>query len=913
MGEEELAGVDIFSIAQDDDNIIWLSSDNGIYKYNGYEFLNIKSSSKKSNSLFGLTKDNFGAIYCCNLSGQIFKVNNDSLQLFYQIPDSLLSNLVHFNFDNKNRLVFCTQNYYLVNENNQTKYLFPSEYSSNRIAKNKEGELIFVDFLSKQIASYKDDKITSKELLDFGVNFPYITDGEFYLITLGKPNVCYQYNEKWKKINLVSQDKLLGEHTNIFPINDILIAFAFKNKGVRFYNKNGSLKYNHSKLFPKHKVSEVLTDNEGNIWLTTLGKGIIIIPNVNIIDYNNHPLLKDDDIKTITSDNEGNILTAGLNGNVYKIKDGNIEIFANQDSEIEFIKFDKKNNSIFYDNQLLSLNYKSKISLSLSSLKDISFAKLNQYYIATNMGLFSAIVNEGKSTKLKQLSKHRTSCVSYDNVRKEIWAGTTKGLQLISDTETKFILIDNQPISAIDITCIENEIWVSTTNKGILIFKNGSFSRYFKPTINKSVYKVKYKNHKLYYSSNEGFNIYNFNDKTLSNLSKTDGLVSNKIADFEIVDNNVWLVLANGLQCINLNQIAKNNTPPVIKWNKILVNDKVQNVFTNEFKYNQNQFEFHFTAVSFRHRGTLTYQYQLEGINSDWQEISFTNNYVKFQSLPQGKYIFRVKAINENGIESETLSYSFTITPPFWNTWWFFTICGLFLVLIVASYFIIRLRIIRKRLTLQKQLKTSEITAIKAQMNPHFMFNALNSIQDLIMLKDIRNSNVYLGKFADLMRKTLEFSGKNFIALSDEIEILHLYLELEKLRFGDDFSAIINCNIESKKLQDLQIPSMLLQTYVENAIKHGLLHKKDQKELTINFYLKSETLICEIIDNGVGRKKSAEIKNRREKTYPSFSTEANKKRIDLIIESTSLNIDLTIIDLEENGIATGTKVIFEFN
>ena len=225
----------------------------------------------------------------------------------------------------------------------------------------------------------------------------------------------------------------------------------------------------------------------------------------------------------------------------------------------------------------------------------------------------------------------------------------------------------------------------------------------------------------------------------------------------------------------------------------------------------------------------------------------------------------------------------------------------------------LKLNQVNKELTLEKQLKTSEIKAIKAQMNPHFIFNALNSIQDLILLKDVRNSNVYLGKFADLMRKTLDFSSKNEIYLTQEIELLELYLELEKLRFGDDFTATINCKINHNKLQEIQVPSLLFQPYIENAIKHGLLHKKDNKELAINLFLKETTLICEIIDNGVGRTKAQEIKKRREKSHFSFSTNANKKRIDLIRESTNKNITLTVIDLfDNNNTPSGTKVVFEF-
>ncbi len=919
LGEEELDGVNIFSIIQGDDANIWLSTNNGIIKYDGYSYHNIKPENAKSNALFGLKKDNNGDLFCCNLNGQIFRINNDALELFYEIPDSLLSNLVHFNFDNKNRVVFCTKNYYLVEEKAKIKWLFPSEYSSNRIAKTKKGELIFVDLLSKQISFYKDGKISNKEHVDFSSNYPFSTQNELYLTRSYNPNVYYQDSSIWNKINFENIKELERGTVQFYPINDSILSFTYKNNGISFYDKKGTLKYNKSKLFPRYRISSILNDREGNIWLTTLGKGIIIIPNTDVIDFNNHPLLKEDDIKTITSNENGNLYIAGLNGVIYTIKKQKVEVLKKRNREIEFLKLSSNTNALFCNNKVLSLNQEGERSLNISSTKDVCITDSSHLYAATNQGLYSVFFNNDihGNVETKCLTKIRTFCVTYDKKRKEIWAGTTKGLQFLSGTKSELIQYNNRPISITDIEYINNEIWVSTNNNGILIFKEGKFDRSFFYTDKneiKTINHLKQINSKLYFTGENGLYIYDFKTQVGKNISKIDGLLSNRIKNFEVVNDKVWLLLTNGLQCINPDKINKNRIPPSIKWEDILVNNKSYKEFNiNNFSHQQNQFEFRFVAVAFRHKGNLTYQYQLDGLNDDWLKKSYANNAVKFSYLPHGKYLFRVKAVNENGIESSTISYSFTISPPFWLTWWFYVLCGLGLVIIVAIYFIIRLKIVRKRLTLEKQLKTSEITAIKAQMNPHFMFNALNSIQDLIMLKDIRNSNVYLGKFADLMRKTLEFSSENFIKLTQEIEILELYLELEKLRFGDDFKATISCNISDAQLQDLQIPSLLLQPSVENAIKHGLLHKKGQKELMINFSVKGKTLICEIVDNGVGQKKSAEIKQRREKSYPSFSTGANKKRIDLIRESTNQNISLKVIDLTENDKSIGTKVVFEFN
>lgn len=218
---------------------------------------------------------------------------------------------------------------------------------------------------------------------------------------------------------------------------------------------------------------------------------------------------------------------------------------------------------------------------------------------------------------------------------------------------------------------------------------------------------------------------------------------------------------------------------------------------------------------------------------------------------------------------------------------------------IVTLIFIVRIRIIRKRASIQQDLTSSQLAAINAQMNPHFMYNTLNSIQDLILKSDIKNTNYYLSRFSSLMRKILEASQHNTILLDEEIEILELYLTLEKLRFGDEFIYKITCD-DAIDTSRVLIPSIIIQPFIENAINHlGLLHKKDNKKLEVKFELKSNTLVCIITDNGVGRKRAEEIKQRSPLKHKSFATKATEKRLTLINSYRQQAIDLQILDLKE--------------
>ena len=250
---------------------------------------------------------------------------------------------------------------------------------------------------------------------------------------------------------------------------------------------------------------------------------------------------------------------------------------------------------------------------------------------------------------------------------------------------------------------------------------------------------------------------------------------------------------------------------------------------------------------------------------------------------------------------------------------------GLFLILILLLIYLqyrqrkkkelleLKLEAAEKRLEFEKQSRLSELKALQSQMNPHFVFNSLNSIQDLILRNDRENSINYLGKFSDLTRKILEQSNHEYISVADEVGMIELYANLEKLRFGDELKFEVNNKINSTESEDLLLPSMFIQPYIENAFKHGLIHQKAEKSLEITFEKENEFLLCTIEDNGIGRKKANEINLRRNKAHLSFSTEANTHRIDLLNQHQENNIRLEIIDKVEDGIPRGTIVKIYFD
>ena len=229
------------------------------------------------------------------------------------------------------------------------------------------------------------------------------------------------------------------------------------------------------------------------------------------------------------------------------------------------------------------------------------------------------------------------------------------------------------------------------------------------------------------------------------------------------------------------------------------------------------------------------------------------------------------------------------------------------LIIITGGWYMNRRRLKLRLEAEQKELavKMSELKALRSQMNPHFIFNAMNSVQSLIIKDKKDEAYNYLTKLSQLIRKTLTASDKSMVYLDDELDQLVNYLELEKLRFGKEFLYHINID---ETLETIKIPSMIIQPFVENAIKHGLLHKEGDKRLTIDFQLKSGILQCLVVDNGIGRAASNEINSLKPDYQKSFSTSAIQKRLKLYQQYFDQPIGFDFEDLSVDGKASGTRV-----
>jgi two-component sensor histidine kinase len=331
--------------------------------------------------------------------------------------------------------------------------------------------------------------------------------------------------------------------------------------------------------------------------------------------------------------------------------------------------------------------------------------------------------------------------------------------------------------------------------------------------------------------------------------------------------------------------------------------------------YDKSDIRVEFAAVSYRSSGNITYQYRLLGLDSGWKETNAT--YLEYLSLSSGKYQFELQAVNKFGISSKLLSFNFSVATPFWRTIWFYVIILLVFLSLVWLTVSLRIKSIHRRQEEkeQLQLRMSELEhkALLAQMNPHFIFNCLNSIQQYIFGQDISTANKYISGLAKLIRSTLYHSTLPFIPLAEEIEFLSNYLSLEKLRFKDkmSFEFVIDPGIDSRSLI---IPPMILQPYVENSMRHGLRHKIAGKgHIRIEMKKGGDRLFISIEDNGIGREKAASYKTAEHIEYQSRGMSLTADRLRIMNTVYDNDITVEVMDLEDDrGRPAGTRVEIQF-
>lgn len=462
--------------------------------------------------------------------------------------------------------------------------------------------------------------------------------------------------------------------------------------------------------------------------------------------------------------------------------------------------------------------------------------------------------------------------------------------------------------------------------------------------------------------TDKGLNRFDHNKNQFTLYSSEEGLNNDNIQSFTIDKQGIlWMCTPGGISSFNpvtknfINYNEQNGLPeeifgPMITLNdgailaggnnKLLrfnpslfkINTSIPNVYITQLsiagklfsfnkppeqngtiilKYPENSFTCSFTSPDFYNGDAVKYAYQLSGIDADWIAAG-NRNYLSYSNLAAGDYTLHIRAANSDGIwNKEGTSLKIKVLPPFWDTVWFRVLLALAFSLAVYFLFISRVKSIRNeeaiKTKINKQMADMRLKVLRTRINPHFMFNALNSIQECIYTKKTDTASKYLTKFSNLLRLILEQSENTFITIHEEIEILKLYLELESLRFDDGF----NFNIREEKIEIgiLTIPPLLIQPFVENALWHGLRHKEGKKELNITFNNDDEFIYVTIEDNGIGRAAAKAFTSDNKIKKQSLGIKISEEEMQMMGSLSKQKSEITIEDLyTETGIPSGTKV-----
>lgn len=713
-------------------------------------------------------------------------------------------------------------------------------------------------------------------------------------------------------------------------------GLVFKSPADGF-SRYSSIKDVYQNTLPTPIVLDCFFDSETNLWLST-PDGLLRMRK-NFVDVFNQE--NGFGIKTtynITRDNKQNLYFMGFEGKVLKHENNQFKQVFQQlglfsGAETNFVFQDSKNNfwiseynhiiSRIAPNGTIKSDFvKEKIQLATI----IEDPKNGIIWIGGRSFLFEI---KGDSVRKIPFAGDDINALYLDH-KNRLWLGG-KGLWMYDgkqfhDFSTK-TNTENVLIIAIE-KDKKGNLLLGTVGRGIrkiqikdspVLLEKINISE---GLINESIFDLQFDNTGwLWVSTFSGIQRINLEKPKVNQKYQTkvfdlnDGIINDPWRMCPLIkdkEGNIWAGSSNGVMKFNINEIYQIAIPPKIHITRLQLFQKDVNwqnltPFTQipqnlTLSSSQNFLTFYFGGINFSNPENVIYSYKLDGFDESWSPLTKQNN-ISYTQLHAGHYTFRVKAMNSDGFWSEPTSYSFEIEPHWLQTWWARTLMAILAIVALFWFLKNREQQIEQRNQIALQMSELKLKAIQSQMNPHFLFNSLNSVQNYILTNRGIEGAKYLSKFSKLVRRIMENSNHQYLRLEQIIETLKMYVEIESFRFNHEFHY--EFDIENDEiLLETPLPPMLLQPFVENSIWHGLMPKEGSKQLTIKAFRKENYIFCSIEDNGVGRKNS----QPRTEGHISRGQEMTKGIFDSLRQKDS-EAKLEIIDLmDENQNPIGTRV-----
>lgn len=939
--EQGLPSSEVYDILQDRNGFIWMATDRGVSKYDGYSFRNFTTSDGLTdNTVFILTEDSAGNIWCGTMNRKLCYFSGEKIIPYAH--NAILENQSHRN---------------LIQSLNVTK-------SGDVLIGSQRGECIQIDNRGKHsnLLDLPKDTLMHFEVYASGNDFIFgSTDNRSSRSSDKKTSLYVDMNGKLLRISIpenmlsyyivglrkkngslligigntvieISTDytyRLHAFETQVLRINEDIEGncwISLSGKGVRQYSRGTDLSgTGYTTFLADETVIDVMQDNEGAYWMSTLGHGVFYLasPRVHCL----LPINKTGGISVtaIASTPNEEIVLGTSNGFLHYCTKGKITSTLNCNSTPDNSDFVQdlyvspgKAIRVCTNKELFYISSDGRVDHQISGFgRTICGDTSGGCWVGGTNWLMHFRQNE-QSADLEISLDTRIEELFWDTATGKLLIGRMNGLYWLNGNKLELYALPGGALTA-RVSSIKrttkNLLAIGTIGAGVCILENNrqiiinAKQGLCSPIVNDIDVD---KNGDVWAATNAGVAQIHFTADTfyVNCFSIFHGLPTNEIRKIFCKEDTVWIGTTSGAAWFIPAELKHTSVAPPIFIQEILLNgEKINHADRGIFSYDENQIRISFLGISYRNGGNTTYRYRLAGMENDWTYTP--NRSVEYASLPSGNYRFEVMAKNGDGTWSNTAaSFGFTIRQPFWYTWWFWTL--LVVILTGTVWWNVRrwLKNIRKDALQKRLLGEYQHQALAAQMNPHFIFNSLSSMQAFVLGDEKENALRYIDRFSFLMRKSLEHSMLKFVPLKKEIELIRAYLDIEAIRFGDKLTYIITCE-QSFDPGSIEVPTMLVQPFVENAVRHGLLHREEPGgKITIDFTWKNNSLWCRVEDNGVGRKRSTQI-NLTRKKHISFGSSITEERLRLLCDVTEQLYSITYTDkTSEDDRSTGTIVYF---
>lgn len=914
LGEAQFSGTQIYDVVQDRQNDYWFATSTGLFRFNGSQFRQVDCPEAQGSSFFNLVADSKGVLYCSNLNNQIFRIEGGKCSLFHALEPDEGNADVRLAITPGDELMVVSKGVKIIGPDGST--LHKAEVHGHYLGPpflTKDGRLIVHLSRSDSLLTYADGRFTFSTMKQeqAGATMPEVLQ----FVEHGGNTVALDLIGKttWRFADGVLSPFPFAQRQYVERTGSVRVYpssaglwIAGTLPGVALESTAGTYSGN---LYGRYFISDVYEDREGNLLLSTFYHGVLVITDMRSPDVIG--AFKDDPVTALYADDRQGLYLGSSQGQVLHVADGHLStLSADGTRPVNVLEGRPESPWVVFDNgkvQALNKQTGRMSTLVDASLKTVAFAAPDTFFIGTNRGAFRCVA---AGTRIATARLHgleeRIYFLQYDTAQQTVYAATAHGLFAWRNGEKHPMRYKGREVFATGLAFHAGELYVPTRADGVLVWRNWAFNR---PLVwlygNKpiTVRKMAFAGHAAVADAAEGFFRIDLGDGKAEPLHAYYGIEPGRITDFDARGNALWVSHAGGVQRIDLDHPRKTEDPPSCRIEQVLVNNRpLGGSALMDLDYAQNKVQFAFTSNSLRSMGMVRYHYRLLGHDTAWQAVDPPLHQVVFNALSPGDYTFEVRAGLMDGF-GPVEAVPFRILDPWYARWWFLLIAGLCLAGAVLALYLRQLRVQAAKLERVNEVNLSKLAAIRSQMNPHFIFNALNSIQDLILKGDVEHSYGYVTTFSQLVRTTLDHSDKNFIDLEQEVRSIELYLSLEKLRFKEELVY----EVAWPRELDVRVPPMLVQPFIENALVHGLLHKAGEKRLYVKFVM-GEHLQCIIEDNGIGREAVKKIQERQRK-HASFAGGAIRKRLDILGHLYQGSFGYRYEDLTEDGRAVGTRVI----